>query len=211
MEKGGGQMKIVYGTKNKAKLEDMRKVLDGLNLDIIGLEETGIMLPDVDESGNDPLKNAEIKALAYYEVLKIPVFSCDSGLFIEGLEENQQPGVHVRRVNGVYMSDNEMIDYYSKLAGTFSGKCTARYRNAICLILNEKVVFSHSGDDISGEKFILSPVRHEIQTEGYPLDSISIHADTGKYYVEMEYEKDVLGHENGFRKFFEMVLKNYNQ
>lgn len=201
-------MEIIYGTKNKAKLEDMKKVLTGLDLKLISLSDTEITLPDVDESGNDPLKNAEIKALAYYEVLKKPVFSCDSGLFIDGLDEKMQPGVHVRRINGVYMSDNEMIDYYSKLAGTFSGRCTARYKNAVYLIINKENIFSYSGDDISGEKFILSPVRHKISTEGYPLDSISIHMNSGKYYVEMEDEKDSFGHEEGFRNFFEMVLKN---
>ena len=201
-------MKIIYGTKNKAKLEDMKRVLNGLELEITGLSDTGTDLPEVDESGNDPLKNAEIKALAYYEVLKKPVFSCDSGLFIEGLDEKMQPGAHVRRVNGIYMSDNEMIDYYSKLAGTFSGRCTARYKNAVYLIINKENIFSYSGDDISGEKFILSPARHKISTEGYPLDSISIHMNSGKYYVEMEDEKDSFGHEEGFRNFFEMVLKN---
>ena len=72
---------------------------------------------------------------------------------------------------------------------------------------DEKNIFSYSGDDISGERFILSPFRHRIQTEGYPLDSISIHMKSGKYYVEMEEEKDSFGHEEGFRNFFEMVLK----
>ena len=203
-------MKIIYGTKNKAKLEDMRKILSGLDLEITGLSDIDIVLPDVDESGNDPLKNAEIKALSYYKILRAPVFSCDSGLFITGLDEKLQPGVHVRRINGVYMSDNEMIDYYSKLAGTFNGNCEARYRNAICLIADEKNIFSYSGDDISGEKFILSPSRHKMQTEGYPLDSISIHMKSGKYYVEMEGEKDFFGHEAGFRKFFERVLRKIN-
>ena len=200
-------MKIIYGTKNRAKLEDMKKILNGLDLEIIGLSDTGLDLPEVDESGNDPLKNAEIKALAYYEVLKKPLFSCDSGLFIDGLDEKLQPGAHVRRMNGGYMSDDEMINYYSKLAGTFDGKCTARYCNAICLVIDEKNIFSYSGDDISGERFILSPIRHKIQTEGYPLDSISINVNSGKYYVEMEYEKDSFGHEEGFRKFFKMVLE----
>ena len=203
-------MKIIYGTKNKAKLEDMRKILSGLDLEITGLSDIDIVLPDVDESGNDPLKNAEIKALSYYKILRAPVFSCDSGLFITGLDEKLQPGVHVRRINGVYMSDNEMVDYYSKLAGTFNGNCEARYRNAICLIADEKNIFSYSGDDISGERFILSPSRHKMQTEGYPLDSISIHMKSGKYYVEMEGEKDFFGHEAGFRKFFERVLRKIN-
>ena len=204
-------MKIIYGTKNKAKLQDMRRILKGLDLEIIALADTGVTLPDVDESGNDPLKNAEIKAMAYYKILKSPVFSCDTGLFIVGLDEKLQPGVHVRRVNDVYMSDDEMIDYYSKLAGTFSGTCKARYRNAICLIADEKNIFSYSGDDISGEQFILSPFRHKTQREGYPLDSISINMKSGKCFTEMEDEEFSSEYTEGFKKFFEMVLKQYTK
>jgi XTP/dITP diphosphohydrolase len=202
-------VKIIYGTKNKAKLEDMRKILNGLDFEITGLEDITEKIPEVEESGNDPLKNAEIKATAYYKILKRPVFSCDSGLFIEGLEEKLQPGVYVRRVNGRYMNDAEMIDYYSRLAGMFEKDCIARYQNAICLILDEKNIFSYSGYDISGERFILSPKRHEIYNEGYPLDSISIDMASGKYYVEMDNEKDTLSHEEGFRKFFQSVLEKY--
>lgn len=73
--------KFVYGTGNPAKLDHMRRMLAPLNLNFIGAKETDITLPDVDESGNTPLENARIKALAYYKALKRPVFACDSGLY----------------------------------------------------------------------------------------------------------------------------------
>lgn len=41
----------------------------------------------------------------------IPVFASDSGLYIEGIEAERQPGVHVRRVGGKELTDEEMIDY----------------------------------------------------------------------------------------------------
>ena len=35
-------MEIIYGTKNKAKLEDMRKILADIDIEITGLSDTGI-------------------------------------------------------------------------------------------------------------------------------------------------------------------------
>ena len=40
----------------------------------------------------DPLENARQKALAYYRICGQPVFSQDSGLYIEGLPKERQPG-----------------------------------------------------------------------------------------------------------------------
>lgn len=81
---------LLYGTSNSAKLQHMKEMLDGLNIKIHGLNDIGN--PDVDqifENGNNPLENAKIKAMAYYKVLKRPVFSCDSGLYIDGLDKEE--------------------------------------------------------------------------------------------------------------------------
>ena len=61
-------------------------------------------------------ENARQKALAYYRICGQPVFSQDSGLYIEGLPKERQPGVHVRRVNGVNLTDEQMRKYYKKIA-----------------------------------------------------------------------------------------------
>ena len=37
---------------------------------------------------------------AYFEAFHMPVFSCDSGLYFDELSEEEQPGIHVRRVGG---------------------------------------------------------------------------------------------------------------
>ena len=70
----------------------------------------------VNENGNTPLENAEIKARAYFETFHMPVFSCDSGLYFDELKDEEQPGIHVRRVNGKELSDEEMTEYYASLA-----------------------------------------------------------------------------------------------
>ena len=102
-------LKLLYGTGNSAKLDAMRHRLEGLNLEILGLRDIDKRIPEVEENGVTPLENARVKAHAYYETFGMPVFSCDSGLYFEGVPEEIQPGVHVRTVNGKYLTDEEML------------------------------------------------------------------------------------------------------
>lgn len=88
-------MKLLYGTGNEAKLASMKRALSNLKLDLIGLKDLERAIPQVKETGNSPLENARIKAKAYYNTFGIPVFSCDSGLYFEGLPADVQPGVNV--------------------------------------------------------------------------------------------------------------------
>ena len=147
---------FVYGTGNPAKLQSMRDCLAPLDIEIIGLKETGIIIPNVDENGNTPLDNARIKALAYYAALKRPVFACDSGLYIDGLPDDEQPSVHVRLVNGKRLSDDEMIMHYSAIAGKLGGKAVARYKNAICLIISEDEIYELSATIYPAKRFVSS-------------------------------------------------------
>lgn len=202
-------MKLLYGTKNEAKLASMRRTLSSLDIEIIGLNDLdNIKVPEVEEVGNDPLENAIIKAKAYYEEYKIPVFSCDSGLFFKGLPENIQPGVHVRTINGVYLTDDELINYYSDLAEKY-GDITARYKNAICLVIDENTIYNSMADNLSGESFIITSKSHTKRVNGFPLDSISIHIPTGKYYYDLDnYEVGGVELDKGFIEFFENVIRS---
>ena len=65
-------MKILYGTTNQAKLESMQRITKTLGIEIIGLKDlknipefAEIQFPQIDETGNNPLENAIIKAKAY--------------------------------------------------------------------------------------------------------------------------------------------------
>ena len=94
-------MKLLYGTGNPAKLDVMRRRLADLGIELIGLKDLGeVRLPEIIEDGKTPLENARKKAEAYFEALHMPVFSCDSGLYFDDVAEEDQPGVHVRTVNG---------------------------------------------------------------------------------------------------------------
>ena len=71
-------IRLLYGTGNPAKLDSMRRQLEGTGIELLGLRDMPGTPVNVDESGRSPLENARIKALAYYRQYGVPVFSCDS-------------------------------------------------------------------------------------------------------------------------------------
>lgn len=73
------------------------------------------------------------KAKAYYEYAEMPTFASDSAMYIAGLPEEKQPGLHVRRAEGRELSDEEMIEYYAKLMGNYGGSSEAWYVTGIAL------------------------------------------------------------------------------
>ena len=197
-------MKILYGTTNPAKLSYMREQLSGLDIELICLKDIEGVIPEVAETGDTPLENAELKARAYYKAFGIPVFSCDSGLYFDSLPEFS-PKVHVRNINGKTLTDDEMIEYYGGLAEKY-GDITARYRNAICLVLDEEHIYTDFSDDLSGNAFLLTSVPHPKRIEGFPLDSISKYIQNGEYCYDCD-DPNPVDMLNGFARFFGEVLE----
>lgn len=203
-------MKLLYGTGNLAKLSAMRNRLEQLDIELIGLNDMraeGKIVPKVIEDGNTPLENARLKAMAYYEAFQIPVFSCDSGLYFDNVPDEVQPGVHVRNVNGKCLSDDEMIDYYSGLVKAY-GNLVARYRNAICFVMDNTHIYEAMEPSMESEKFILTDKPHStVRKEGFPLDSISLDIKTNKYYYDLPEDKlEQVAVGDGFLEFFKNIL-----
>ena len=204
-------MKILYGTTNKGKIQAMVEAVKALDIELIGLDDLGCELPHINENGNTPLENAEIKAKAYYEAFRMPVFSCDSGLYFDELKEEEQPGIHVRRINGKELTDDEMVTYYAALAKKHGGKLTGRYRNAIYFILDENHHYCSMDMSIATEPFVLVEKPHVKRVEGFPLDSLSVDIESGTYYYDL-IEKDVsTSVDDGIREFFTQILKRENK
>lgn len=199
-------MKILYGTTNKGKLQAMETAVKLLDIQLIGLNDLDSEIPFINEDGKTLLENAEIKAKAYYKAFHMPVFSCDSGLYFDELIEEEQPGIHVRRINGRELTDDEMIQYYSSLAEKHGGKITGRYRNAIYFILDENHHYSSMDMSIATEPFILVAKPHLKRVKGFPLDSLSIDIESGKYYYDLDVKDVSTSVDDGVRKFFSEIL-----
>lgn len=200
-------MQILYGTTNQAKLDFMRKITAPLGINVIGLKDINQLIPMVKEDGNTPLENARMKAEAYHKAFHMPVFSCDSGLYFDEVDDALQPGLYVRRVNGKELSDEEMIAYYAGLAKQYNGKLTARYKNAIYFIARDGVTFSCMDETLASEPFLLVDKAHEKRVQGFPLDSLSVDFETGEYYYDRgEKEAGKLAVEQGLHDFWTSVL-----
>ena len=72
---------IYFGTNNTAKINYIKNIIKVLPLEVIGINKLENIDHEINESGKEPLENAKIKALYYYDQIKKPVFSIDSGLF----------------------------------------------------------------------------------------------------------------------------------
>ena len=195
-------MKILYGTTNQGKLLAMKKSVEGLDIELFSLRDMEGELPYIVENGKTPLENAEIKARAYFKAFHMPVFSCDSGLYFDELAEEEQPGIHVRRVGGKELTDEEMTKYYASLAAKHGGRITGRYRNAIYFILDENHHYSSMDMSIATEPFILVSKPHEKRVPGFPLDALSVDIETGKYYYDLDVKDVSTSVDDGVRKFF---------
>lgn len=199
-------MKLLYGTTNNGKLQAMKNALKDFDIELIGLNDLEGDLPQIKEDGATPLENAEVKARAYFDTFHMPVFSCDSGLYFEELSEEEQPGLHVRRVNGKELTDEEMIAHYAALAEAYGGKITGRYRNAIYFILDESRHYSSMDMSIATEPFLLVTKPHPKRVKGFPLDSLSVDIATGKYYYDLEVKDVSTSVDDGVRVFFKEAL-----
>jgi 8-oxo-dGTP diphosphatase len=80
--------------------------------------------------------------------------------------------------------------------------------NAICLIISEDEIYEYFGGDISGEAFCLVDKPHPKRIEGFPLDCLSVHIETGEYYYWHDRDNDAGITFNGFQAFFRNVLSD---
>ena len=118
-----------------------------------------------------------------------------------------QPGIHVRGRGRRRLTDQDLIDYYTGLVKR-NGTILARYKNGICMIMDRYHIYESMEEDLWGDPFLLTDKPHAKMIPGFPLDSISIHISSGKYYYDLEGDsQDAVAAEKGFRKFFENCLR----
>lgn len=211
---------IIYGTGNHAKIAYMKRALEGIPIEITGVLQAakvrGIKLPETEETGDTPLENAKLKAESYFRLLKSPVFSCDSGLYLwdhgtgVALPDQEQPGIHIRGRGGRRLSDDELLERYTGLVKKY-GPVRVRYKNAICLIWDEEIREESMNEELWGSPFLLTDVPHKKRVPGFPLDSISQDLKTGQYFYDKSGDsQDDLVSCGGFARFFIEFLEKYN-
>lgn len=122
-------MELVLATRNTKKVEEMRRILDSLNVFILTLDDFQLC-PEVYEDADTFEGNAIKKAVAISRCTGKPAVSDDSGLEVYALEG--APGVRSARYAGDLTDDlannKKLLD---ELAGIASESRGARF---ICII-----------------------------------------------------------------------------
>jgi len=95
-------MKVIFGTTNKRKTEDLQNIINELKLDIevLSMADIGWDRGEIDENGNSIEENSLIKANSILSFcnennISYPIITDDAGLFCESL--NGQPGIYTAR------------------------------------------------------------------------------------------------------------------
>lgn len=94
-------MKLVLATRNAGKVEELRRILDGLAVEL--LDARALELPDVEETGSTFRENALLKARAGMAAAGLACVADDSGLVVDAL--GGAPGVHSARYAGCHGDD----------------------------------------------------------------------------------------------------------
>ncbi len=179
-------MQLLYGTYNPAKVDTMRRWLAPLDIELISLSDLPSPPPDAEETGANPLENARQKALFYRDQTGMTTLAADSGLYLDGLADDKQPGEHARRMQGERMDDETMIAYYASLAASLGGRALARYRNGLCIAFADGRIAERFDDSVASRPFYLVDKPHAMRTKGFPLDSLSVEIESGSYYYDLK-------------------------
>ena len=171
-------MKLLYATGNESKIRNMRYRLRGYEIEIVTPKELGVHI-DVDETGTTPIENARLKAKAYFAKTGMPTLAADSGLYIDGIPEAEQPGLHVRRLNGRALSEEELIGHYSRLSAKYGGRLRARYKTGLVLLIEDREYTAEIADD---DIYIVSTPNQNREHRGNPLDVVTVCPANGKYF-----------------------------
>jgi len=179
-------MKVLIGTTNPSKVNRFKYLLNGYDIEFLTLKDSNI-LDEPEETGTTPEENAIMKAKFYGKYFDVVICN-DSGLYFDeiALDDVRQPGLNIRTpMNSHRLSDEEMIDYYSKLVSELGGKVNAFYLDGIA-VYNKGKIHSYMDADMakSTGTFYMIDKASPNRFEGWPLDSLSVNRRTGKYFVD---------------------------
>ena len=97
-------MKVVLASKNKHKLEEISKITQKFDMELVLESQLGVDI-DVEETGSTFEENSYLKAEAVMKATGLPALADDSGIAVDAL--NGEPGIYSAR----YGFDDSLDDW----------------------------------------------------------------------------------------------------
>ncbi|SUB76170.1 ribonuclease PH [Peptoniphilus indolicus] len=191
--------KIVLSTDNAHKVEEINKILEGLDVQILTKSEILKSNLEVEENSDTLQGNAHLKAVEMKKYTNYAVIADDTGLFVDEL--NGEPGVKSARYNEKFdHNDTENRKLLLKNLEKSSNR-KAKFKTVIAYIgeNNEEIFFEGvcKGDIIKSEK----------GDAGFGYDSIFVPKGYDKTFAELgNEEKNKISHRsNALKKFRQFI------
>lgn len=174
------EYKVVFASRNKGKIRELKALLYGMNVDISSLADyPGV--PDIVEDGASFLENALKKARTISRYTGAMVIADDSGLEVRGLEG--APGIYSARYAGEGSTDEENNRKLLKALRNVSGeKRGAAFRCVLVLYRPDDTYETFEGT-------LEGSIALELEgTEGFGYDPVFYLTEFGKTVAQLDPE-----------------------
>ena len=192
-------MKVVLASKNKHKLEEISKITQKFDMELVLESQLGVDI-DVEETGSTFEENSYLKAEAVMKATGLPALADDSGIAVDVL--NGEPGIYSARYGGV---DSDQARYrllLENLRG--AGARTAHFHTAIvCCFPN--------GDRLDAAGDCFGTIAYAPQGDnGFGYDPVFFVPELRKTFAQLTpEEKNAISHRGNALRAFAAELKTY--
>lgn len=173
--------KLVFATRNRGKLVELRDLMAALPIRVVGVFELDRPVPEVEEDGDTFAANATKKAREVARASGLPALADDSGLEVDALAG--APGVRSARFAGPEAGDAaNNAKLLEELTGVPPARRTARFRCVVALAdstgpLGNRVILAHG----TCEGTVLEAARG---TGGFGYDPLFFAPELGATFAE---------------------------
>ncbi len=193
-------MKVVLASKNRHKLEEIKKITEKFDMELVLQSDLGVDL-DVEENGTTFEENSFIKADAVMKATGLPALADDSGIAVDAL--NGEPGIYSAR----YGFDDTLDDWGRLLLllknteNVPDGQRQAQFVCVITMVTPDGKVIQSRGE-VHGEL-----LRAPAGQGGFGYDPIFYYPPFGKTLAEVSAEeKNRVSHRaNALKGFYEKL------
>ena len=194
-------MRVVLASKNPHKLQEISKITEKFDMELILQSELGIDL-DVEENGSTFEENSAIKAKAVKEATGLPALADDSGIMVDAL--GGEPGIYSAR----YGFDDSLDDrgrMMLLLKNTEQVPDGQRQAKFVCVI----TLITPDGKTIQARGEVHGELTREPRGEnGFGYDPIFYYPPTGCTTAELPSEqKNEISHRGRALQVFYEKLK----
>ena len=193
-------MKVVLASKNMHKLEEISRITEKFDIELVLQSELGVDL-DVEENGTTFEENSFIKAEAVMKATGLPALADDSGIAVDAL--NGEPGIYSAR----YGFDESLDDWgrlqllLKNMEAVPDGQRQAKFVCVITMVTPEGQTIQARGE-IHGEL-----LRQPAGENGFGYDPIFYYPPMGVTTAQMpsEIKNEVSHRGQALRVFYEKL------